>query len=66
MPSVKVRVTGWVAEARQRRPLLDRAFDELSGFECEFDVESFPLYIHDERVGWQPTRSFVLQAPADH
>src|ERR1700712_552806 len=25
MPSLKDRVTGWVAEARQRRPLLDHA-----------------------------------------
>ncbi len=43
-------------------PLLDRAFRELSDFECEFDVDSFHLYTHDEQVGWQPTRDFPLQA----
>jgi len=40
--------------------LLDRAFGELAGFECEFAVESFHLYVHDEVVGWQPTRDFPL------
>ena len=46
--------------------LLDRAFDELTGFECEFDVEEFHLYVHDEQSGWQPTRDFPLQAaPVD-
>lgn len=40
--------------------LLDRAFGELSGFECKFAVESFHLYVHDEVVGWQPTRDFPL------
>jgi len=39
---------------------LDKAFVELSSFECEFDVEEFWLYEHDERAGWQPTRSFAL------
>ncbi|WP_395694103.1 2'-5' RNA ligase family protein [Nocardioides sp.] len=43
---------------------LDRAFTELSGFECEFDVERFHLYVHDAREGWRPTRDFPLQAPA--
>ena len=42
--------------------LLDRAFDELADFECEFDVESFHLYVHDPETGWQPTRDFPLQA----
>jgi 2'-5' RNA ligase len=46
-------------------PLLDRAFDELAEFECEFDVQKFQLYVHDERAGWQPTRDFPLQATAD-
>ena len=40
--------------------LLDRAFGELAGFECEFAVESFHLYVHDDVVGWQPTRDFPL------
>ena len=39
---------------------LDRAFAELSGFECRFDVEEFHLYVHDEQIGWQPTRDFPL------
>src|SRR3954454_5510994 len=30
-------------------PVLDRAFEELAHFECEFDVEHFHLYVHDER-----------------
>ena len=44
--------------------LLDRAFDELAGFDCEFEVDEFHLYVHDAALGWQPTRDFPLQAPA--
>jgi 2'-5' RNA ligase len=40
--------------------LLDRAFAELAGFECEFGVTDFHLYVHDEELGWQPTRQFTL------
>jgi 2'-5' RNA ligase len=40
--------------------LLDRAFEELSDFECEFDADHFLLYAHDAEVGWQPTREFPL------
>ena len=40
---------------------LDRAFDELAGFECEFDVEDFKLYVHHEDLGWRPTRYFTLR-----
>lgn len=40
--------------------LLDRAFDELADFECQFDADKFLLYVHDEKVGWQPTREFPL------
>ena len=43
--------------------LLDRAFDELSDFECQFDADHFLLYVHDAEVGWQPTRDFVLTGP---
>lgn len=43
--------------------LLDRAFEELAGFECEFDVAGFHLYVHDEVVGWQATRDFPLASP---
>jgi len=42
--------------------LLDQAFEELADFECEFDVERFHLYVHDDRDGWRPTRDFPLQA----
>ena len=40
---------------------LDQAFEELADFECEFDVEDFKLYVHDEDLGWRPTRYFALQ-----
>lgn len=43
---------------------LDRAFAELAGFECEFEVEEFHLYLHDDHVGWRPTREFALRTPA--
>jgi 2'-5' RNA ligase len=44
-----------VAEGR-----LDQAFDELADFECEFGVEDFRLYVHDQERGWTPTRYFRL------
>ncbi len=40
--------------------LLDRAFEEMAGFDCEFEVESFSLYVHDEADGWMPTRDYPL------
>jgi 2'-5' RNA ligase len=43
-------------------PQLDRAFDELSEFNCAFDVDDFHLYVHDHVQGWTPTRYFALQA----
>jgi 2'-5' RNA ligase len=43
---------------------LDRAFSELSDFECEFTAGAFSLYVHDEGAGWQPTREFALQPTA--
>lgn len=39
---------------------LDRAFAELSGFECEFEVDHFSLYVHDSNAGWRRTRDFPL------
>ena len=45
--------------------LLDRAFAELAGFECEFAADRFWLYVHDTDNGWQPTREFALQQPGD-
>jgi len=44
--------------------LLDRAFDELAGFDCRFEVDRFHLYVHDEQEGWRPTRDFALPATA--
>jgi 2'-5' RNA ligase len=43
---------------------LDRAFDDLADFECQFDADHFLLYVHDEAAGWQPTRRFALGADA--
>jgi 2'-5' RNA ligase len=39
---------------------LDKAFGELQDFECAFDASSFSLYIHDDSLGWVPTREFEL------
>jgi 2'-5' RNA ligase len=44
---------------------LDRAFSELARFECDFEVDRFSLYVHDEDEGWVPTRDFTLTANAD-
>lgn len=41
-------------------PTLDRAFDDLAGFECAFDVVDFHLYVHHEQEGWRSTRTFPL------
>jgi 2'-5' RNA ligase len=40
--------------------VLDRAFEELAGFECDFVVDRFSLYVHDPESGWVPTRDFLL------
>jgi 2'-5' RNA ligase len=40
--------------------VLDRAFDELAGFDCVFVVEAFHLYVHDPGLGWQAARDFAL------
>ena len=42
--------------------VLDKAFEELSGFECEFEAGEFHLYRHEEESGWRPTREFPLRA----
>jgi 2'-5' RNA ligase len=39
---------------------MDRAFTELAGYDAGFVVDEFWLYMHDERHGWRPTRSFEL------
>lgn len=43
---------------------LDRAFEELAGFECTFPADGFHLYVHDDAVGWQPARRFALAVSA--
>jgi 2'-5' RNA ligase len=43
---------------------LDRAFAELSGFECAFDVSGFHLYVHHPDRGWKATRDFALAESA--
>jgi len=39
---------------------MDRAFNELAGFDCTFDANAFQLYRHDEENGWRPSRDFAL------
>ncbi|MBA2531018.1 MAG: 2'-5' RNA ligase family protein [Nocardioidaceae bacterium] len=39
---------------------LDRAAEELSDFDCRFDVRSFALYVHNDRSGWLAKREFIL------
>ena len=41
---------------------LDKAFGELADFECEWSVDEFHLYVHDDTDGWRPTREFALRA----
>ncbi|HET6625605.1 MAG TPA: 2'-5' RNA ligase family protein [Nocardioidaceae bacterium] len=41
---------------------LDKAFNELADFECEFEADHFSLYVHGTEKGWQPTRDFALTA----
>ena len=44
--------------------VLDRAFEELAGFDCTFIVEAFHLYVHDPDRGWTATRDFALTGSA--
>lgn len=39
---------------------LDHADDTLHDFSCEFDVEEFALYLHDDASGWVPQHCFSL------
>jgi 2'-5' RNA ligase len=39
---------------------LDKAFEELSGFECRFRADHFSLYLHEPETGWRPSRHFPL------
>ena len=40
--------------------VMDRAFDELAGFDCTFEAGQFHLYRHDEEHSWRPSRDFAL------
>jgi len=42
---------------------LDRAFEEMAGFECAFAVTEFHLYVHCADHGWKATHDFVLTGP---
>jgi 2'-5' RNA ligase len=58
-----ISMTEQLANACRREPLarhLDRAFEELSDFECSFTVTAFHLYVHDPDLGWKATRDFAL------
>jgi 2'-5' RNA ligase len=48
-----------------RDEALDRAYADLATFECDFEVDRFSLYVHDQDDGWVPTRDFRLTASAD-
>jgi hypothetical protein len=41
-------------------PALDHADATLHDFHCEFEVEEFALYLHDDAAGWQAQRQFTL------
>ena len=40
--------------------LLDRAFEELAGFECRFPVDHVTLYVHRDGAGWTPHEQLPL------
>ena len=40
---------------------LDRAFDDLAGYDATFDVHSFHLYAKDDKGTWTPAREFRLR-----
>ena len=39
---------------------LDRAAEQLRDYECEFVVDEFALYLHDDAAGWEPQHRFAL------
>ena len=41
-------------------PNLDRAFDELAGFDARFVVSGFQFYEHGDDNVWRPVRDFLL------
>jgi 2'-5' RNA ligase len=38
--------------------VLDKAFDEMSGYELAFDVDRFVLYQHQDHSGWVPQQDY--------
>jgi 2'-5' RNA ligase len=40
---------------------LDRAFDELAGYDAAFDVDAFALYVHHGLDGWRTDTRFALR-----
>lgn len=43
--------------------LLNRAFDELAGFDCRFVVRGVTFSVHCDGAGWTPRQRFPLSAP---
>ena len=39
---------------------LEQAFTELEDFDATFDVHEMWMYLHDDLLGWQPTKAFPL------
>ncbi|CAG7574044.1 2'-5' RNA ligase [Barrientosiimonas humi] len=39
---------------------LDRTFEELAGYRCQFEVSAFDLYLHGEDRVWRPIDRFEL------
>ena len=39
---------------------MDRAFTEMTGYECAFEVKSFWLYTFEEATGWVKSAEFML------
>ena len=48
---------------RLENALLDRAFEEMSSFDCRFLVDHFWLYEHRAGEGWMPAKDFGLATP---
>ncbi|MEV6527007.1 2'-5' RNA ligase family protein [Longispora sp. NPDC051575] len=44
-------------------PALDRAFDDLAGFDAAFEAAAFTLYEHGDDGMWRPQRDFPLVGP---
>ncbi|MFY1634276.1 2'-5' RNA ligase family protein [Solwaraspora sp. WMMB335] len=40
---------------------LDKVFDDLAGFEAQFDVDAFTLFSHTGEGRWRPHRDFPLR-----